>query len=73
MGNYTEDTDVCEEGAHTYCNSAKDHWKGRKVRAQRVEDYDNYYSIKPDYTVYMEKFTPLIIFTPFALVVIGLI
>lgn len=47
VGNYTEDTDVCEEGAHTYCNSAKDHWKGRKVRAQRVEDYDNYYSIKP--------------------------
>lgn len=73
VGNYTEDTDVCEEGAHTYCNSAKDHWKGRKVRAQRVEDYDNYYSIKPDYTVYMEIFAPLIIFTPFALVVIGLI
>lgn len=74
MGNYTEDTDVCEEGAHTYCNSAKDHWKGRKVRAQRIEDYDNYYSIKPDSTVYMEIFAPLIIFTPFALVVIiGLI
>lgn len=38
VGNYTEDPDVCEEGAHAYCDSPQDHWKGREVRAQRIVD-----------------------------------